>query len=121
MTSGGNAYTWKYVDHILDVSLDSSRYVRSSNSVPFIGTVLHGSVQFAGTPLNMEGNIGYAKLRIIENGAAPYFILSYQNQTLLKEDRYFSKYYSVRYDIWHRELVDIYNELNSPLQMFRQN
>ena len=34
MTSGGNAYTWKYVDHILDVSLDSSRYVRSSNSVP---------------------------------------------------------------------------------------
>ncbi|HHT54323.1 MAG TPA: hypothetical protein GX011_05265 [Clostridiales bacterium] len=115
MTSGGNAYTWKYVDHILDVSLDSSRYVRSSNSVPFIGTVLHGSVQFAGTPLNMEGNIGYAKLRIIENGAAPYFILSYQNQTLLKEDRYFSKYYSVRYDIWHRELVDIYNELNSLL------
>ncbi len=115
MTSGGNAYIWKYVDHILNVSLDSSRYVRSSNSVPFIGTVLHGSIQFAGTPLNMEGNIGYAKLRIIENGAAPYFTLSYQNQTLLKEDRYFSKYYSVRYDIWYNELVEIYNELNSLL------
>ncbi|MGI6166853.1 MAG: DUF5696 domain-containing protein [Eubacteriales bacterium] len=115
MTSGGNAYVWKYVDHILNVSLDSSRYVRSSNSVPFIGTVLHGSIQFAGTPLNMEGNIGYAKLRIIENGAAPYFILSYQNQTLLKEDRYLSKHYSVRYDIWYSELIEIYNELNSLL------
>lgn len=115
MTSGGNAYTWKYVDHILNVSLDSSRYVKSSNSVPFIGVVLHGSVQFAGTPLNMEGNIGYAMLRTIENGAAPYFVLSYQNTTLLKEDAYLSKYYSVRYDIWYDQLVSMYNELNSAL------
>jgi hypothetical protein len=116
MTSGGNAYTWKYVDHILNVSLDSSRYVKSSNSVPFIGVVLHGSIQFSGSPLNMEGNIGYAMLRTIENGASPYFILSYQNTTLLKEDAYLSKYYSVRYDIWYDQLVSIYNELNSALR-----
>ena len=117
MVTGGNAYTWKYVDHILGVSLDSSRYNRSSNSVPFIGVLLHGYIPFAGSALNMEGNIGYAKLRTIENGAAPYFILSYNkdNATLLKDDSYLSKYYSVRYDIWHDELVDIYNELNEQL------
>ncbi len=115
MTSGGNAYTWKYVDHILNVSLDSSRYVKSSNSIPFLGVVLHGSVAFAGTPLNMESSIGYAMLRTIENGASPYFVLSYQNTTLLKEDWYFSRYYSVRYDIWYDDLVKVYNELNSVL------
>ena len=115
MTSGGNSYVWQYVDHILNVSLDSSRYNKSSNSIPFLGTVLHGYVQFSGSPLNMEGNIQYALLRTIENGAAPYFILSYQNTTLLKDDAYLSKYYSIRYDIWYDELVSVYNELNGLL------
>ncbi len=117
MVSGGNAYTWKYADHVLGVSLDSSRYNRSSNSVPFLGVLLHGYVQFSGAALNMEGNIGYAILRTIENGASPYFILSYnaENTTLLKEDAYLSKYYSVRYDIWRSELIDIYKELNAVL------
>lgn len=115
MTTGGNAYSWKYVDHILDVSLDSSRLNKSSNSVPFLGIVLHGNIRFAGKALNMEGNIGYAVLRTIENGASPSFVLSYDNTTLLKEDGYLSKYYSVRYDIWYSELVEIYKKLNSVL------
>lgn len=116
MVSGGNSYVWRYVDHILNVSLDSSRHIKSSNSVPFLGFVLHGSVQFSGSPLNMEGNIGYAMLRTIENGAAPFFTLSYQNSALLKDDWYYNKYYSVRYDIWYDELVEIYKELNSALR-----
>ncbi|MBE6548022.1 MAG: hypothetical protein E7667_03985 [Ruminococcaceae bacterium] len=115
MTSGGNSYTWKYVDHILDVALDSSRQSRSSNSVPFIGVVLHGSVQFAGEPLNMEGDLQYALLKAIENGASPYFVLSYRNTENLKEDEYLSKYYSIRYDIWKDDLVSTYTKLNSVL------
>ena len=42
MVDGGNVYTWKYVRHILNAPLDSSRYIRSSYSVPFLGVVLHG-------------------------------------------------------------------------------
>ncbi len=115
MTQGGNSYSWKYVDHILGVALDSSRYNISSESVPFLGVVLHGSVQFAGSPLNMEGNMEYAMLKAIENGASPYFILSYRNTQNLKENEFFSKYYSVRYDIWKDDIVDIYNKLNDAL------
>ncbi len=115
MTSGGNAYTWKYADHILDVALDSSRQSRSSNAVPFIGVVLHGSMQFAGEPLNMEGDIQYAMLKAIENGASPYFVLSYRNTDSLKEDSYLSKYYSIRYDIWKEDLVSTYETLNEAL------
>ena len=62
MVDGGNVYTWKYVRHILNAPLDSSRYIRSSYSVPFLGVVLHGYMNFAGTPLNMEGDVEYAKL-----------------------------------------------------------
>ena len=116
MTEGSNAYTWKYVDHIINVDLDSSRYVKSSASVPFIGVVLHGYVQFAGTPFNEEGDTNYAILRALENGAGMYFILSYQNTAELKEDITLSQYYSVRYDIWKDDVVSYYNELNTLLK-----
>ncbi|MBQ9784983.1 MAG: hypothetical protein IJW29_05740 [Clostridia bacterium] len=116
MTDGGNAYTWKYVDHILNVDLDSSRYLESSASVPFIGTVLHGYVQFAGAPLNEEGDANYAMLRAIENGASLYFILSYQNTAELKNDPVLSQYYSIRYDIWVDDVVTYYSELNNALK-----
>ena len=115
MTEGGNSYTWAYVDHILDLPLDSSRYVKSSASVPFLGVVLHGYVQFAGGYLNEEGDTDYAILRAIENGAGISFLLSYRNTNLLKESNYLSQYYSVRYDIWEEDVIELYNELNGLL------
>ena len=116
MTDGGNAYTWAYVDHILNVELDSSRYLISCATVPFIGSVLHGYVQFAGAPLNEEGDVNYAILRAIENGAGLYFVLSYQNTTELKEDAYLNQYYSIRYDIWLEDVAKYYNQLNTVLR-----
>ena len=115
MSEKGNVYTWKYVDKMLNVSLQSSRSLYASATVPFMGVVLHGSVEFAGNALNMAGDVDYEILRAIESGAGLYFILSYDNTELLKEDYKLSKYYSVRYDIWKDELVDRYNELNTLL------
>ena len=120
MTSGGNAYSWKYVDHITDIALDSSRFSIASASVPFLGMVLHGSVEIAGTPVNMEGNIEYAILKAIESGAALKFILSYRNTEKLKDYETLSKYYSVDYSIWYNDgegdLITMYNELNAALK-----
>ena len=121
ITSEGNAFTWKYVDHITDIALDSSRYSQAGASVPFLGIVLHGYVQTAGSPINMEGNIDYALLKAIENGASIKFILSYRNTNKLKNtgndktQKDLSTYYSIRYDIWFDDVVSIYTELNSLL------
>ena len=123
LTSGGNAYCWKFVDHITDISLDSSRYAVSSASVPFLGMVLHGYVDIAGTPVNMEGNLDYAFLKAIESGASLKFILSYQNIAELKEYETLSRYYSVDYSIWFDQgkgdLVSMYRELNNALKGVR--
>lgn len=116
MTDGGNAYTWAYVDHIINADLDSSRYTQSSASVPFLGAVLHGYIQFAGSALNMEGDTNYAILKAVENGAGMYFVLSYQNTSILKEDPYLSQYYSIDYDIWKEDLVSYYHHLNDLLK-----
>ena len=116
MVDSANAYAWQYVDHMINVAVDSSRYIKASNSVPFLGVVLHGYIQFAGTPMNMEGNIGYAMLKAIENGSGLYFILSYDNTELLKNDEQLSQYYSVRYDIWFDELAERYTAVNEVLK-----
>lgn len=116
LTSGGNAYTWKYVDHLKDIAIDSSRYVIASASVPFLGMVLHGYVEFAGTAINMEGNLNYAFLKSLESGASLNFLLSYQNTATLKENEATSKYYSIRYDIWYDDVISMYAELNSLLK-----
>lgn len=116
MADKGNAYTWKYVDHLLNVPIDSSRYIFSSNAVPFIGVVLHGYVQFAGTPYNMEGNTNYAFLKAIENGASIYFTLTKQNAEKFKEYSDLSQYYSISYEIWYDELCKVYLELNDVLK-----
>lgn len=113
MTDGGNAYSLSSVDHILNVALDSSDYQSASATVPFVGAVLHGYVSFAGSPINMAGDVDYEILRAIENGASPYFVISYSNNELIKEQ--YSDYYSVRYDIWKEEIIEIYTELNELL------
>lgn len=115
MVDGGNAFTWNYADYILDVPLSSNRYTTELATVPFMGVVLHGYVEFASSALNLEGNLSYAMLKAMESGAGVYFLLSYTNTELLKEDILLSQNYSVRYDIWQTRLVEIYKELNSVL------
>ena len=115
MVDSGNAYTWSYVDHIVNADIDSSRYSKASCSVPFLGTVLHGYIQFAGPSLNQEGDPNYMILKSIENGAGMYFVLSYQNTSELKEDAFLNGYYSIDYNIWKNDLVEYYKVLNDLL------
>ena len=115
MTEGGNAYILPYADHILGVAVDSSRYSNASEAVPFMGMVLHGSVNFTGNAINMAGDTQYELLKAIENGASIYLTLSMQNTELLKEDIEYNKYYSVAFDIWYDEMVELYNELNAAI------
>jgi hypothetical protein len=77
--------------------------------------VLHGCVNFAGSPTNMASDMDFETLKMIENGSLPYFTLSYENTPLLKEDDKLSKYYSVAYDIWFDDLVETYGNLNEIL------
>lgn len=115
MVDGGNAYSFKYASHILNAPIDSSHHTYASEMVPFFGMVLHGFINFAGSPTNMAGDINYEILKMIESGSAPYFTLSYQNLDELKDDWRLSKYYSVSYEIWFEDLVERYKQINEAL------
>lgn len=120
LVGGGNAYTFAYADVIHDLPLDSSRNVYASEAVPFLGMVLHGCIEYTGTAINLDGDFDYSVLKCIENGASPYFILSYtddkvDNTSELKRFEQFSKYYSIKYGIWKNDLISTYKKLNGAL------
>ena len=115
MTDVGNSYALGYADHILNITTDSSHYINSSYTVPFIGMVLHGYVRYAGSPLNYAGSPSYEILRAIENGASPYYILCYENTEFMKEDELLNDYYGIDYKNWYDKLVQQYNVLNKQI------
>ena len=115
MTSQGNIYAVKYADHILGVCTDSSYYRYSSYTVPFVGMILHGYVNYAGTALNYSGSPAYDLLRSIENGASIYYIIGYQNTDLMKDDEEFNKFYSVSYENWFDDIVEKYALINAQI------
>ncbi len=116
MVDGGNAYALPYVDHILGVSLDSSLNINTSESIPFVGMVLHGSTEFAGSAINLDGDYDYSVLKAIENGANLYFVLSKENTSEFKQFEDFSKYYAIGYDIWKDDVFETYNTFNSAMK-----
>lgn len=121
LVSGGNAYALEYATDIIEVPLDDSGSRYACGSVPFMGMVLHGYKEFAGSALNLAGDYQYSLLKSIENGASPYFVVAFENTSELKGYSYatISKYYSIRYMIWKDSIVQAYQVLNEALKSVR--
>ncbi len=116
MVSGGNSYLWEYVDHILGLPIENTMHLYSTASVPFLAMVIHGSINYSATAINLAGDYETFLLKTIENGANPYFIIAYENASELKANNILSEYYSVRYSILKQTIVDTYGELNEALK-----
>ena len=108
----GNAYAMPYASTVLNAPLDSSKYTKTSQTVPFYGMVFHGTKEFAGGALNMEGDKDFMFLKALENGASLYYVIAKKNLEALKFDKEYSKYYSVQYDLLKDSIVETYNEYN---------
>lgn len=118
LVNGGNAYSLPYATDVVGIPLDNSGYQLSSCSVPFIGMVLHGYMNYAGSTINTAGDIKYEVLKSLENGAALYFLLSYQNTSEIKNaiDMGLSSNYSVAYQTWKDDVITYYNMLNDAVK-----
>ena len=74
--------------------------------------VLHGSIEFSGAPINMEGDDQYMFLKALENGAGLYFTVAMQNTELLKGTKEYNQYYSVQFSVWRDEIAKTYKKYN---------
>lgn len=115
MIDGGNAFALAYADHIMNMPLTSTGFARASTAIPFMGMLLHGYMSYTGTATGMASDINKEVLKMIESGASPYFTIANGNESVLKEDMNFSKYYAISYENSKETIVKKYTILNEAL------
>ncbi|MDD2361523.1 MAG: DUF5696 domain-containing protein [Oscillospiraceae bacterium] len=109
MTDVGNAYILPYVSDITYLPLTGSRYSAESKSVPFVPMVLHGYVNYAGEPLNLQTDKKQDFLRSIEYGAGLLFLLNDAKAEMLKNTLY-TDLFSSEYSVWTDAAAGYYNQ-----------
>lgn len=120
LITGGNDYALPYADHIVNVPMEGSRFNIVDEVVPFYQMVLHGYIDYAGSPINLhdEQDTRYHLLRAAEYGAAPHFLWSHESSSMLKFTPY-DYMFSTRYTDWLDEAAELYARLNEALAMVR--
>lgn len=117
LLNAGNDYAFGYADDMINVPLSSNDYYIIDETVPFYEMLIHGYIDYAGSVINLSDT--YEKsdivLNLVENGAAPHFMFSWENSSYIKTTA-LNRFYSTSYENWKDDAVAIYNEVNGALK-----
>ena len=101
-------------DSLLSLPLSSSNYDVTDYSVPFAAMVLSGYVRYTGGRINLDFADRNDYLRLLENGAAPYYLLCAENAEELRNTD-FSDFYAIQYRYLEQKIADDYAWLSEAL------
>lgn len=117
LLNAGNDYAFGYADDMINVPLSSNDYYIIDETVPFYEMLIHGYIDYAGSVINLSDT--YEKsdivLNLVENGAAPHFMFSWENSSDIKTTA-LNRFYFTFYENWKDDAVAIYNEVNGALK-----
>jgi len=103
-------YLWKYTDHYYDLPLATSNYNYISREIPFLPMVLKGCVSYYAEYVNFQPNKTEFLLKMVEYGAYPSFILTWEDSAELK-DTNSSDIFTSKYSDFKPAIIDYYNRL----------
>lgn len=117
LINNGNDYAFAYADDMINVPLTSNDYYIVDQTVPFYEMLIHGYIDYAGSVINLSDT--YEKvdivLNLVENGASPHFMFSWNNSSEIKYTG-LNRFYSTTYSNWKDDAVAIYTEVNNALR-----
>ncbi len=113
--NGCNQYAWAGADMVYGIPEESFGLSITDYTVPFVEMVLSGAVPYATDgAANLSYDINYQKLKWIEYGSVPYFMLTYESGLNLRESNY-SDLFSSTYEDWKGEVISLYRELKNEI------
>ncbi len=117
LLNAGNDYAFPYADDMINVPLSSNDYYIVDATVPFYEMLIHGYIDYAGSNINLSDTYDRADivLNLVEYGAAPHFMFTYQNASDIKNTG-LNRYYATTYDNWKDDAIAIYTEVNNALK-----
>lgn len=114
LADGANAYVLKYVDHISNVPLNSSRYDVFDMEIPFYQIVMSGLKPVSTTAVNGDAQISDLVLRAIASGSNLRFDLVAEEANELKDTRYDVLFYADS-KYWVEDAAGCYKFANEAL------
>lgn len=105
-------YLWKYTDAYLDFGIGSSMYVYATDEIPFVSSVLKGTMNLYSEYVNFEANSTEYFLKLVETGVAPSFLITKESPEVFQNTNS-NWIYSSEYDKYEEQIVEYYNELKA--------
>lgn len=117
LLNAGNDYAFAFADDMINVPLSSNDYYIVDATVPFYEMLIHGYIDYAGSNINLSDTYDKADivLNLVEYGAAPHFMFTYQNASDIKNTG-LNRYYATTYSNWKDDAIAIYTEVNNALK-----
>lgn len=117
MLHDANDYAFSYADDIINAPLTDNDFYIIDETVPFYQMLIHGCIDYAGSSINLSDSFDRTDivLNLIETGASPHFIFSYQNANKMKNTG-LNRFYATTFVSWKDEAVAIYQEVNEVLK-----
>ncbi len=104
-----NDYLWKITEKYYDYKLYGSDYKFVKSEIPFFAIVLNGSIPLYSEYVNFKADTTEYKLKLIESGVYPSFLLTYQSPSeLIYTDS--AAIFSCQYSEY-KQMINEYNEI----------
>ncbi|NIK67246.1 DUF5696 domain-containing protein [Paenibacillus sp. BK720] len=106
----GNSYSFGHIDHINGIPRDTNHFYMVDEMVPFMPIALHGSVTYTMAPGNLRNDINAERLKGIEYGAVPAFMLTAESSRMLLDTTTYG-IFSSRYEQWKKQALEEYADM----------
>ena len=106
-----NAYLWQYADVINDIPVAGSDYTYTDAEIPFLTIALSGQIPYYLEYTNFQANTHEFFLHLVEQGARPSFLLTWEDPIELQNTNS-SSIYSSRYELYRDMIMQWYADLS---------
>jgi len=106
-----NAYLWQYADVLTDIPVAGSDYTYTDAEIPFLTIALSGQIPYYVEYTNFQANTQEFFLHLVEQGARPSFLLTWEDPIELQNSNSAS-IYSSRYELYKDMIVEWYGKLD---------
>lgn len=113
----GNDYSWGVAEDMLNLPLSDNDYPIIDAQIPLYEMIVHGCIDYCGSVYNLAntGDVRLQMLTMVEYGAAPHFVFTWEETTEMKYSGLNSNY-TTTFSKWKDTAASVYAEVNEVLR-----
>lgn len=110
--AAANAYLWPCADALSDMPVAGSDYTYTAREIPLLAIATSGQIPYYAEYVNFQANNKEFFLNMVEQGARPCFLLTWEDPIELQNTNS-SGIYSSKYELYRDTIIEWYQELNA--------